>query len=86
MDNRERFAELLLTNGIKQVKSAKLIFAVTNRPCSDRAVRSWLADPKLPSARKCPDWAVEALEKAVAYMEQLVARRQASQGDGQSGN
>lgn len=86
MDNRERFAQLLLTNGIKQVKSAELIFAITNRPCSDRAVRAWLADPQLPSARKCPDWAVAALEKAVGYMELLVARRQASHGDGQSGN
>ncbi|KPY55666.1 hypothetical protein ALO93_200086 [Pseudomonas amygdali pv. sesami] len=78
MDNRARFAQLLSENGIKQVKSAKLIFAVTNRPCSDRSVRAWLADPDLPSARKCPDWAVQALEKAVDYMQRLVARRQAS--------
>jgi hypothetical protein len=43
-----------------------------------------LADPDLASARKCPDWAVQALEKAVDYMQRLVARRQASDQETQT--
>lgn len=75
MDNRERFLKLLKVNGISQIKSAELINAVTERPCSQRAVRSWLNDPDKPSSRPCPDWAVAALEKAIYFMERALARR-----------
>ena len=63
--NRERFRQLLSESGITQAESAALICAQTQRPCSVRAVRSWLNDPGTASSRECPDWALAALETAV---------------------
>lgn len=75
MDNRTRYLELLKTYGITQAKSAELIAAVTRRPCSVRAVRSWVNDPEAPSSSPCPDYAVASLEKAIEYMKQALAQR-----------
>jgi hypothetical protein len=75
MTNREKYLALLKANGITQAKSAELIAAVTQRPCSPRTVRSWLNDPDKPSSTPCPDWAVAALEKAIEYMAMAVKRR-----------
>lgn len=83
MDNRARFLELLEAYGITQSKSAELISAITERPCSDRTVRSWLNDPEKPSSRPCPDWAVSALAKAIDYMERALARRREAQAERQ---
>lgn len=76
MDNRERYQHLLDEHEISQVKSAELLSLITQRPCSARAVRSWLNDPEKPSSRPCPDWAVAALESAIDYMKRAIARRQ----------
>ena len=76
MDNRARYLALLKTHDITQAYSAVLISAVTSRPCSGRTVRSWLNDPDKPSARPCPAWAVDALEKGIGYMLRAVARRE----------
>lgn len=65
MDNRARYQKLLDEHGLTQADSAALICEYTRRPCSVRAVRSWVNDPKKPSSRACPDWAVDALEKAL---------------------
>ena len=65
MDNRARYQKLLVDRGLTQADSAALICQYTKRPCSVRAVRSWLNDPDKPSSRPCPDWAVEALEQAL---------------------
>jgi hypothetical protein len=75
MDNRRRFRHLLEIHHITQKESAKLISAVTGRPCSERAVRTWVGDPAKRSTSPCPDYAVRALEKAIEYMEQAMARR-----------
>lgn len=75
MDNRTRYLQLLKAYGITQAKSAELVAAVTQRPCSARTVRSWVNDPDKPSSSPCPDWAVAALEKAIEYMQRAVARR-----------
>lgn len=75
MDNRARFLKLLDAHSITQAKSAELIAAVTSRPCAVRTVRSWVNDPTKPSSSPCPDWAVEALEKAIGYIQRVVAQR-----------
>lgn len=80
MGNRTRYLQLLETYGITQAKSAELIGAVTQRPCSVRTVRSWVNDPDARSSSPCPDWAVAALEKAIDYMQRAVARRTESEG------
>ncbi|MGY8829447.1 MAG: hypothetical protein ACKVIS_07835, partial [Pseudomonadales bacterium] len=76
MDNRNRFLTLLKENGITQAKSAVLIAAVTQRPCSPRTVRSWVNDPEKASSTPCPDWAVAALEKAIEFMKRALQRRE----------
>lgn len=60
-DNREIFLALLSDNRLTQARAAALISEYTRRPCSVRAVRSWINDPQKPSSRTCPDWAVAAL-------------------------
>lgn len=72
---RARFIHLLDAYEITQLRSAELIAAVTERPCSDRAVRSWINDPTKRSSSPCPVWALNALEKAIRFIEQAVARR-----------
>lgn len=63
--NRERFLALLQAHGLTQARSAELICQQTQRPCAVRTVRSWLNDPDKPSSRECPDWAVQALQRAL---------------------
>ncbi|OWJ92291.1 hypothetical protein B6S59_20790 [Pseudomonas sp. A46] len=75
MDNRQQYLHLLKTYGITQAKSAELIAAVTQRPCSARTVRSWVNDQNKPSSSPCPDWAVAALERAIEYMLRALERR-----------
>lgn len=72
---RARFLHLLDAYDITQVKSAELISAVTSRPCPVRTVRSWINDPTKPSSSPCPEWALAALEKAIHFIEQAMARR-----------
>ncbi|WP_150609486.1 MULTISPECIES: hypothetical protein [Pandoraea] len=66
MSNRDRYRQLLIAHGLTQAESAVLICEQTQRPCSVRTVRSWLNDPDKASSRECPDWAVAALENAIA--------------------
>lgn len=66
MRNREAFQHLLAEHRLTQADSAALICEQTQRPCSVRAVRSWLNAPDKPSSRPCPDWAVTALSDALA--------------------
>lgn len=84
MANRDKFLALLKANGITQEKSAELIAAVTQRPCSARTVRSWINDPEKPSSKPCPDWALAALEKAIEYMERALQRREAARAEAEA--
>lgn len=64
-NNRDLLINLLAENHLTQAKAAYLICEYTRRPCSVRAVRSWVNDPTKPSSRNCPDWAIEALLNAI---------------------
>lgn len=61
MTNRDKLAALIEQAKITRAEAARYIAEETKRPCSWRAVQSWLADPALPSARECPDWAIANL-------------------------
>ncbi|MCZ2115220.1 MAG: hypothetical protein LC131_15535 [Anaerolineae bacterium] len=61
MTNRDKLAALIERANITRAEAARYIAEETKRPCSWRAVQSWLADPALPSARECPDWAIANL-------------------------
>ena len=63
--NRERFLAPLQAHGLTQARRAATICQQTQRPCAVRTVRSWLNDPDKPSSRECPDWAVQALQRAL---------------------
>ena len=66
MDDRANFKQLLAEHKLTQAASAALICTQTGRPCSVRAVRSWLNDRDKPSSRGFPDWALTALTNALA--------------------
>ena len=72
--NRLQLHELLRKHRLSQAGAAAVLSAVSGRPCSVRAVMSWLADPKRSSARPCPTWAVEMLQKAIAQRHPSVAQ------------
>lgn len=72
MVNRDRLLRLIEDAKITQLRAAELIGEQTMRPCSARAVRAWLAEPSLASARPCPDWAVLALEVRLKYLKLIV--------------
>ncbi|EPQ0237775.1 hypothetical protein VKM53_20335 [Providencia stuartii] len=65
MNNREIMLHLMCEHQITQKKAAELICIQTMRPCSVRAIKSWVNDPDKPSSRTCPDWAVKALTMAL---------------------
>lgn len=50
-------------------QAADVISRITGRSVSQRSVQSWLAEPGKSNRRKCPDWAVEALEAYLAEPE-----------------
>lgn len=71
-ENRRIFRALLAAHDLMLKDSAELIGLLTGRPCSYRTVKSWMADPEeVATARPCPEWAVEALRKAVERPELL---------------
>lgn len=63
--NREKLIELINSHDITRKQVANFIEVETKRPCSWRAVQSWVADPDKVSARTCPDWAIDALQSAL---------------------
>lgn len=67
--NQENLTALIERAGITRAVAAQYISDETKRPCSWRAVQSWLTDPSLPSARNCPDWAVSNLEARLKHLK-----------------
>lgn len=72
MSNREALRSLIDRASISQGMAAEYIAKETKVPCSERSVRSWLADTALVSARPCPDWALEALERKLRRLKKIV--------------
>lgn len=68
MTNRDKLLDLMSRAGVTRERAAQAIADETKRPCSWRAVQSWVADPALKSARPCPDWAVQALETRLRFL------------------
>ena len=77
MDNRARFRLLLEQHSITQDKAAELVAFATKRPCSVRAVRSWVAKEDAKSKRPCPDWALAALDRTITAIQKYNAQREA---------
>jgi hypothetical protein len=67
--NQEILSALIERAGITRAEAAQYIADETKRPCSWRAIQSWLTAPSLPSARNCPDWAVSNLEARLKHLK-----------------
>lgn len=61
--NHKEFRDILSTYNITQVQAAELITMETGQKVGARKVRTWLADPEVPSSRSCPNWALTALKR-----------------------
>lgn len=72
MSNQEALRSLIDRASITQGMAAEYIAKETKVPCSERSVRSWLADSTRVSARPCPDWALKALEKKLRRLKKIV--------------
>lgn len=59
--NQTQLQAIIVKHGYTQLQVSQILEARTGRPCSLRTVQAWLANPDLPSARACPDWAINAL-------------------------
>lgn len=79
MNNRDKLRQLLDDYDMTQAKAAELIAVATKRPCSSRAVRSWLNNPDSPNSRPCPDYALDALHAALDAMRRLLELRRVQQ-------
>lgn len=62
--NRAALRALIDERGYTLAQVASLLTSRTGRPCSQRAIESWLASPERKSARPCKDWVVECLKQA----------------------
>ncbi|ECP5540392.1 hypothetical protein FT976_19985 [Salmonella enterica] len=65
MDHKTQLKELLATHNLTQREAAVLISSTSLRPCSVRAIKSWLTDTSNASSRPCPDWVVPLLKSAL---------------------
>lgn len=74
MKNRKKMLDLLAHANITQKQAAQMIAEYTRRPCALRTVQAWLNDPDAPSARTCPDWAVDALKNRLAELNAIPAK------------
>jgi len=61
--NQQEFREILSTYNITQAQAAELITSETGQKVGPRKVRTWLANPEIPSSRSCPTWALTALKR-----------------------
>jgi len=62
--NQQAFREILTKYGLTQAQAAAMITIETGQKVGARKIRSWLADPKIPSSRTCPTWVLTALKRA----------------------
>lgn len=69
-DLRGKIRKLVDHSGLAQRECAALIAEEAGRPCPERTLRTWLADPNTVSARNPQEWAVKALAAALAKRKQ----------------
>lgn len=71
---RARMRALVEASGLTQRECAVLIQEQAGRPCPERTLRTWLADPESVSARNPQEWAVAALEAVLAKQKKRKKR------------
>lgn len=71
LENRVKLNALLEDHGIGQTECAEILCKMTGKPCSVRAVRSWVCDHEIMSARTCNDWVIENMEKYITQKKEV---------------
>ncbi|MBI6883122.1 hypothetical protein [Pseudomonas putida] len=56
----QHFKALILASGLSQAKVADRIAAKTGNFCTERQIRSWIAEPGK-NSRPCPQFAIDAM-------------------------
>ena len=69
--NQNAFKELLKKYSLTHKQATDLIEIETKEKIGERTLRSWLADPALPSARSMPNWAITGLQKAIENIKPI---------------
>ncbi|CAA9891706.1 conserved hypothetical protein [Candidatus Methylobacter favarea] len=67
--NQKEFRAILEKYGLTQKQASELITAETGQSVGLRKVRTWLADPQIPSSRNCPAWALTALKRGTKQLK-----------------
>lgn len=57
------------------LSAAQIISNKTGKKISQRSIQSWLIDPSKSSSRKCPSWALKALEEYVSMNPEISERQ-----------
>ena len=64
--NRNKLRQLVEAAVMTDGQIVSLVMAESNRPCGVRSLQWWLHGDEDRKPQRCPDWAVEALEMALA--------------------
>ena len=64
--NRNKMREMVESAAMADAQIVSLFMAESDRPCGIRTLQWWLHGDEKKKPHRCPDWAVEAFEKALA--------------------
>jgi hypothetical protein len=63
--NKNKLRKLVETAALTDAQIVHLVMAESKRPCGVRTLQWWLSGDEQKKPHRCPDWAVEALEKGL---------------------
>lgn len=63
--NKNKLRELVATTGLTDAQIVNIVMAESKRPCGVRTLIRWLSGDEQKKLQRCPDWAIEALEKGL---------------------
>jgi hypothetical protein len=64
--NRNKMRDMVESAAMTDAQVVSLLMAESDRPCGVRTLHWWLHGDEQKKPQRCPDWAVEAFEKALA--------------------
>jgi len=63
--NKNKLKELVATTGLTDAQIVNIVMAESRWPCGVRTLIGWLSGDEQKKLQRCPDWAIEALEKGL---------------------
>ena len=67
------FKALILASGLSQAKVADRIAMKVGEFCTERQIRSWIADPASKNGRPCPQFAIDAMAEFESRLQPIAA-------------